>query len=103
MKQTLAKCRSISIGVPQGYVCSPLLFTLDTNEYRSHHPGNIFVKISNDTAILGLLYKDRDFQHYATEIANFIAWSKEHSLVINDTTTYIWLMFSHPRFNYNRD
>lgn len=34
---------------------------------------NIAVKFSDDAAILGLLHKDKDIQHYA-EITN---WSKE--------------------------
>ncbi len=35
------------------------------------------------TAILARLYKDEDLQRYTTEIADFVLWSKEHSLVIN--------------------
>jgi len=29
------------------------------------------------------LYKNKDIQHYTSEIANFVTLSKEHSLVIN--------------------
>lgn len=68
--------------MPQGCVCSPLLFTVYINKYRSYHPEKI-LKFSDDTAILGLLYKDEDIQHCTTEIANFVAWSNENSLVIN--------------------
>ncbi len=86
VKQKLSECRSISIGVPQRCVCSPLLFTLYTNEY-SHHPGNIVVKCSDDIAILGLLHKDEDIKHYITEIADFVTWSTVHILVINVSKT----------------
>ncbi len=38
---------------------------------------------SDNTAILGRLYKVEDIPHYTTEIVNFANWSNEHSLAIN--------------------
>ena len=50
-KGVLSGERSISTGVPQGYVLSPVLFTLYTN-YCTGTENTIFIKYSDDTAIV---------------------------------------------------
>ena len=45
--------RSISTGVPQGCVLSPVLFTLYTNDCTGTE-NTIFIKYSDDTAIVDL-------------------------------------------------
>lgn len=37
-----------------------LFFPIDTNNYTNSHLGNLFFKISDDTANLGLLHQDTD-------------------------------------------
>lgn len=37
---------------------------MSTIEYRSHCHGNIVVKYSYDTAIIGCLYKNKDIEYY---------------------------------------
>lgn len=48
----------ISTGAPQGRVGSSVLCTLYTHERMRDHPENYITKLSDDTAILGLMYRD---------------------------------------------
>ena len=50
----------IFTGSPQCCVLSPLLFTLYINNCRSCHENKLFVKCSDDTAIVSLLLGDQD-------------------------------------------
>ena len=52
-KGVLSGERSISTGVPQGCVLSPVLFTLYTNDCTGTE-NTIFIKYSDDTAIVDL-------------------------------------------------
>lgn len=71
---TLSESRNISTGAPQGCVRSPILFTLYTNECTSSNPENYIVKSSDDTDLLGLMYKDADTTVYRSEIQRFVKW-----------------------------
>lgn len=52
VNDTLSDVKSINIGAPQGCVCSPILFTLFTNDCFSRHKNNYIFKYFDDTVIL---------------------------------------------------
>ena len=63
-KGVLSGERSISTGVPQGCVLSPVLFTLYTNDCTGTE-NTIFIKYSDDTAIVDL---SNSIPHYMDEV-----------------------------------
>lgn len=54
----LSDTKYCSTGIPQGCICSPILFTLYTNDGKSTQPNNHVIKFSDDTIILSLLHPD---------------------------------------------
>ena len=60
-----------------------ILFILYTNEYTSSNPENDIVKFSDDTTVLGVMYKDADTTVYRSEIQRFVKWCDEHHLILN--------------------
>jgi hypothetical protein len=65
--------RTTNTGSPQGYVLSPLLFSLYTNDCRKLTK-DCLLKYADDTVIIGLLQNDNCC--YFNEVSNFTIWSK---------------------------
>lgn len=74
VNHSVSEFRRTSIGVPQGYVSSPILFTLYTNECTSSDPSNLIIKYSDDTALLSLLYDNTNLTVYRSEGENVVKW-----------------------------
>ena len=75
-----------NIGSPQGCILSPFLFSLYTNEMRSHHKDVNVIKYAEDTLIMGQIYDDDDIQ-YVTAINYIIEWCCENQLHLNERKT----------------
>ena len=58
VNNTMSSVKVVSTGSPQGCVLSPLLFILYTNDCRSTYSNRYFIKFSDDTALLSLLFND---------------------------------------------
>ena len=82
-KGVLSGERSISTGVPQGCVLSPVLFTLYTNDC-TRTENTIFIKYSDDTAIVDL---SNSIPHYIEEVVRFTTWCKANFLDLNVAKT----------------
>ena len=80
---SLSESRCISTGAPQGRASSLDLFILYTNDHTKSLPGNLFFKLSDDTAILSLLYQNSDPSLYFTEANKCVQRCDENYLIIN--------------------
>lgn len=75
-----------SIGVPQGCVLSPLLFSLFTNNFRSTSNSIKTLKYADDTTIVGLITKDNE-DAYRLEVEKSVNWCRKNDLVLNERKT----------------
>uniref|UniRef100_A0A1A8MF94 Reverse transcriptase domain-containing protein n=1 Tax=Nothobranchius pienaari TaxID=704102 RepID=A0A1A8MF94_9TELE len=69
-------------GAPQGTVLSPFLFTLYTADYRHSLPSCHLQKFSDDTALLGLIFRGDDLA-YREEVNSFVRWCDANFLQLN--------------------
>ena len=82
-KGVLSGERSISTGVPQRYVLSPVLFTLHTSDCTGTE-NTTFIEYSDDTAIVDL---SNSIPYYIAEVERFTTWCKDNFLDLNVTKT----------------
>ena len=87
-KGVLSGERSISTGVPQGCVLSPVLNTLYTNDCTGTE-NTIFIEYSVDTANVDL---SNSIPHYIAEDERFTTWCKDNFLDLNVTKTKEYLL-----------
>ncbi len=78
--------RTISTGAPQGYVLSPLLFPLYTNDCTSKGPSIKLLKFADDTTLIGLI-QDGDESAYRQEVKELAVWCSLNNLEINTLKT----------------
>ena len=84
--QFMSESRVLSTGAPQGCVLSPLLFTLFTNDCRSHDVSNLIIKFSDDTTLEGLI-SNSDESSYREEVGRLVSWCKSNDLELNVNKT----------------
>ena len=70
-------------GAPQGYLLSPVLFTLYTNDCKINDRNNKLLKFADDLSILGLIDCGCDESNYRGNISSFTTWCEDHCLSLN--------------------
>ncbi len=78
--------RTISTGAPQGCVCSPLLFSLYTNDCTAKDPSVKLLKFVDDTTLIGLI-QDGDESAYRQEVKELAVWYSLNNLELNTLKT----------------
>ena len=85
--QTLSPYITSNTGAPQGCVLSSFLYILYTDSCRSTHPNTLFLKFSDDTAIISLLKDPTSVQNYSLAVQWFATWCSENFLQLNVNKT----------------
>ena len=70
---------SLNTGVPQGYVLSPLLYSLFTHDRCATHASNSIIKFVDVTTVVGLI-TNNDETANREEVGALVDWYKENNL-----------------------
>ena len=81
LNDSLSELVQINTGAPQGIVLSPTLYTIYTNDYRSHKNNTILIEFADDSTIQGLLCESKDC--YFEEVKCFVGWCEKNFLMLN--------------------
>ena len=81
LNDSLSELVQINTGAPQGCVLSPTLYTIYTNDYRSHKNNTILIKFADDSTIQGLSFDSEDC--YFEEVKCFVGWCEKNFLMLN--------------------
>ena len=89
---TISDARIVSIGVPQGCVLSPVLFSLYTSECVTTDNQCSLIKYADDTVISGYLSGEANADSYFSVIDKFVEWCDSHFLQLNVMKTEEMIM-----------
>ena len=71
----------LNTGALQGWVLSPLLYSLFTHDYTARHNSNT-IKFVDDTTVVGLI-TNNDETAYREEVRNLTVWCQDNNLSLN--------------------
>lgn len=72
----------LKTGAPQGCVLSPLLFTLLTHDFIPKENSSLFIKIADNTTVVGLVTSD-DETSYREEVDSLVVQCEDNNLALN--------------------
>lgn len=81
----LSSTVTLSTGMPQGCVLSPILYSLFTHDCAPASSDNI-VKFADDTTVIGLITNNNE-SAYRGEIENLVSWCSRNNLTLNSEKT----------------
>jgi hypothetical protein len=67
---------------PLGYVLSPFLYSLITQDSVATHDSNTIIKFAYDTMVVGLITDD-DEAAYSEEVRDLAVWCQDNNLSLN--------------------
>ena len=79
---TLSDKITTKIGVPQGCVLSPFLFSIYTSDCKTGNESCTIIKYADDTVVMGLV-SENDEAPYRHEVTKFVNWCQDNNLVLN--------------------
>ncbi len=82
----MSNSRSTNTGAPQGFVLSPLLISLYTNDYTSKGSSVKLLKFADDTTVISLI-QDGDESAYTQEVEQLAVWCSHNNLELNTLKT----------------
>ncbi len=94
-----SKPLTLSMGVPQGCVPSPWLFSLCTNRLTSHHSSVSIYKCADDTTITGLITNNNE-DHHCEQVTQAVTWCQDSSLQLNISKTKELIMDFRKKHDY---
>lgn len=86
----LSPALSLNTSSPQGFVPSPLLYTVYTDDCTPTYPSNSTVKFVNDTTVVGLITGE-DETMYRDEVENLSSWCSNNDVIINHKNIIVGL------------
>ncbi len=86
MGQFTSNSITLNVGAPQGFVLSPLLYSLYTHDCVSSHSSTSIIKFADDTVVLGLI-SNNDETAYLDEVERLTSWCQDNCLSLNVSKT----------------